>query len=149
MSENTNNTTTTAEENSSDNESRSFDEAYVKQLRNESAGYRTKMRELEGQVSELEKLKADFEAVKGENSELKAQNERRGWAEEITKGSPVPASVLRGATKEELQAHFDEISSIVPATPDRPKTVITADTEQPLPLNGSGLESALRGALGM
>ena len=35
-------------------------------------------------------------------------------AEQIAKGSAVPATALRGATKEDLQAHFEELKALIP-----------------------------------
>lgn len=36
------------------------------------------------------------------------------WASEIVKGSSIPASVLRGTTREELEAHFNDLKDLAP-----------------------------------
>ena len=46
------------------------------------------------------------------------------WAKEVVKGSNIPADVLRGSTKEELEAHFEQLKVI--AAPPAPLTKRTA-----------------------
>lgn len=56
-----------------ENEPRSFDEAYVKQLRDEAAGYRTKAKDLESELG-------TYKSLEGEIRQLRVENEltRRG-----------------------------------------------------------------------
>lgn len=43
------------------------------------------------------------------------QREQIGkWAAEIAKDSQIPASALRGNTREELEAHFKELEALIP-----------------------------------
>lgn len=75
---------------------------------------------------ELDALKAgnaggqDFEArlkevsdqlaqMQRERDELRHQSDLRTWADEVSTAKHVPASVLRGSTKEEMEAHADAI----------------------------------------
>lgn len=59
---------------------------------------------------------ADLESkVKGYES----REQTAAWAKEVVKGSNVPADALRGDTREELEAHFEQIKSIMPT--DQPK----------------------------
>lgn len=75
---------------------------------------------------ELDALKAgnaggqDFEArlkevsdqlaqMQRERDELRHQSDLRTWADEVSAAKHVPASVLRGSTKEEMEAHADAI----------------------------------------
>lgn len=59
--------------------------------------------------SELERLTEELEAAKAERDQLKHADEVRRWAADIERTTHVPASVLRGSTKEEMQAHADQL----------------------------------------
>lgn len=54
------------------------------------------------QLDELTKEVAD---LKSERDKLQHQNDLRTWADEVAAATHVPASVLRGSTKEEMQQH--------------------------------------------
>lgn len=54
------------------------------------------------QLDELTKEVAD---LKSERDRLQHQNDLRTWADEVAAATHVPASVLRGSTKEEMQQH--------------------------------------------
>lgn len=51
---------------------------------------------------------------KAEAKELKAERDRKAWAEEISKETGVPAEVLRGETREEMEAHAGAIKPLLP-----------------------------------
>lgn len=137
-----------------------FDEAYVKKLREENARYRTeakgnaeaaaRLAEIEeAQKSEAQKAAEKIQALEKENEAFKQEKQVQEWASEITKGSHIPPSALRGSTKEELDAHFEQLKSLIPE-PTTQLAVIPGDVERtPLALNGTGIEDALRNALGM
>ncbi|MET0490366.1 MAG: hypothetical protein ABW143_09040 [Acidimicrobiales bacterium] len=67
--------------------------------------------------SEVEKANARAEAAEAKAAAIEAQQKRSEWAEEITKDSPVPASALRGNTREELEGHFSELSALIKQPP--------------------------------
>ena len=54
------------------------------------------------QLDELTKEVAD---LKSERDRLQHQNDLRTWADEVAAATHVPASELRGSTKEEMQQH--------------------------------------------
>ena len=63
----------------------------------------------EANKSEFEKLSEQYAALQKEHEQLVHDNERRAWAAEVSKEKGVPASVLRGDTREELEAHAQAI----------------------------------------
>lgn len=106
-------------------EPRVFDEAYVKKLRDEAAGSRTRAKDLEQRLKEYEdRDKTDAQKA----AEKLAENEKRAAAAEAkllrfeiaaAKGLPPKwASRLTGSTKEELEADAAEL--LKELGPDRP-----------------------------
>ncbi len=71
----------------------------------------------EAQKSELEKAVARAEKAEGELSKAAAEREVQTWRDEVAKDKGVPADVLRGTTKEELEAHADALKSVI--TPEK------------------------------
>lgn len=71
----------------------------------------------EAQKSELEKLTARAEAAEAKIAEREKADAARSLAEEVAKEKGVSASVLRGSTKEELEAHADSILALLPEKP--------------------------------
>lgn len=63
----------------------------------------------EANKSEFDKLTEKYTALEKEHQQLVHDNERRAWAAEVSKEKGVPASILRGDTKEELEAHAQAI----------------------------------------
>lgn len=63
----------------------------------------------EANKSEYEKLNEKYAALEKEHSALVHDNERRAWAAQVAKEKGVPASILRGDTLEEMQAHAQAI----------------------------------------
>lgn len=68
------------------------------------------------QESQTELEKALDRATKAEATvaSYEAKKQADSWAAEIVKGSDIPASVLRGSTREELEAHFEQLKSLTP-----------------------------------
>lgn len=64
--------------------------------------------EQEGKT-ELERMSEELEAAKAERDRLKRADEQRRWAAEVAETTHVPAGVLRGTTKEEMQAHAEQL----------------------------------------
>ena len=131
-------------------EDETFSKEYVKKLRDEAAGYRVKLKELEDRdKTEAEKTAERVRELEKENEAFRLEKQRQEWATAITAGSHIPASALRGDTEDDLRTHFDELKSLIPE-PTNPRTVIPGEPEkQPLALNGDGLEGVLRKALGI
>lgn len=73
----------------------------------------------EASKTEAQKLVDALATATAERDALKVEKERTAWAAEIVKGSAVPASVLRGSTREEMAAHFEDLKAIL--TTERPK----------------------------
>lgn len=132
-------------------EPKTFDEAYVKKLRDEAASYRVRLKEHEdAQKTEAEKLADRIAELEKENSSFRLAEQRAVWAREIVKGSSVPVEALRGESEEELRAHFEQLKSLIPVNEGAPKAVVPIDLSgQPPALNSSELEDVLRGALGI
>lgn len=131
-------------------EGRVFSEAYVKQLREEAAGYRVRLKEFEDQnKSEAEKTAERLAELERQNADYKAQLDRAGWIRDVAKetGLPVDAvEVLGGDSYESVLGAAERVKSLIPEQ----KTVIPAGVENDaLPLNGDGIENALKKALGI
>ena len=114
---------------------KSFDEAYVRKLRDEAAGYRVKLKEFEDRdKSEFEKQAERLATLEKENTTFRQRDQIKAWAEQIVNGSKVPASALRGSSEEELREHFDQLKSLIPEEVPQ-KTVV------PIDLSGGGKTS--------
>lgn len=116
-----------APEEPSAEEPKTFDESYVKKLREEAAKYRTQAKENaeaaerlseieESQKSEAQRQAEALEATQAELAAYKQREQVQSWASEVSKESGVPASALRGSSLEEIQAHAEELKSLI--TPD-------------------------------
>lgn len=115
-------------------EGKKFDEAYVKKLRDEAAKYRTQAKENaqaaerlaeieEAQKSEAQRQAEALEAAQTELASYKEREQVRAWTEEVSKESGVPASALRGGSLEEIQAHADELKSLITPSKAEPSAV--------------------------
>lgn len=119
-------------------EPKTFDESYVKKLREEAAANRVKLKEYEDRdKSELQKAleraeaaekavadrdEADRQRVADERAALELAELRTAVAQE--KGI-ADASILAGTTREELEAHADKLKPLInphPVNPDPGKT---------------------------
>lgn len=75
--------------------------------------------------TELEREKARADAAEKIVADQKAKDEALSLRDEIAKAKgfeerKVPVSALRGSTREELEAHADEILALLPAPPPAP-----------------------------
>lgn len=68
----------------------------------------------EANKSEEQKRAEREAALQTELNEYKTREQVASWAKEITKDSHVPADLLRGSTREELAAHFEQLKSLIP-----------------------------------
>lgn len=74
--------------------------------------------------TDLEKAQARADAAEAKIAEREKADAVRALADEVAKAksegraTPISASILRGSTREELEAHADEILALIP---DKPK----------------------------
>lgn len=105
----------------------------------------------EAQKSEAERQAEYLARIERENDELKRSIQRAEWLRDAAKetGLPVDAlEVIQGDSYEEILDGAQRIKSLIPT--DAPVQRIPVDAERnALPLNGNGIEDALRKALGM
>lgn len=109
-------------------EVKTFDEDYVKQLRQEAAKYRTEAQEAKGKLSEREEAeqsdleKAQTKLSKAEQTAAEATGKLLRY--EVANDKKVPADAvefLQGDTRESLEASADKILALVKTeekTPD-------------------------------
>lgn len=89
-----------------ESEPKLFDKSYVKQLRDEAANYRVKLKEYEdAQKTEAQKNQDALDAAQKELEELRAGKLRA----EIAGAKSVPVELLAGNTREELEAVADAL----------------------------------------
>jgi len=98
-------------------EGKTFDHAYVTQLRNEAASWRTQLREAQEKAANA-KTPEEFEAATKESAEKIAALEQQLVVRDIAAEFELPAelaSVLKGSTPEELKAHAKVLQKFAPA----------------------------------
>lgn len=105
---------------------------------NEEAARRLKELE-DANKSEAEKTAERLAQLEKENQEFKQREQLATWTAEVAEATGVPANLLRGATKEELEAHAAELAPVLaPAeTPDPPRPVPTVGQVPQTPGNVS------------
>lgn len=64
-------------------------------------------------LTEVQREKQAREAAEAELTKYRTKEQVGKWADEIVKGSDVPASALRGSTREELAEHFEVLKGLV------------------------------------
>lgn len=69
----------------------------------------------EAAKTDLQKAIDRAEAAEKKVADYETRDQVSTWAKEIVKDSKVPADALRGTTQEELQAHFAQLSALIPA----------------------------------
>ena len=100
----------------------------------------------ESQKSELQKLQERLQAAESQTQELSLAKDRA----EVAAEKGVPATLLHGATREELEAAADALIAFRGDTKSTPSsTAFEKANTRALPLNGDGIENALRNALGI
>lgn len=80
-----------------------------KEFRRQLEAERARTAALEADVQELKQLREQLASVTSERDALQRQSDLRTWADEVSSEMHVPASVLRGSSKEEMQAHAQAI----------------------------------------
>ena len=103
-------------------EGKTFDEAYVKQLREEAAKYRTRAKELEdAQKSEDEKRAERLAELEGKVKEYETREQITAWKAETVDAlegltadqKATLTKALAGSTKEEIEAHAETLKSLI------------------------------------
>lgn len=115
-------------------EPKTFDETYVKKLRDEAASYRVKLKEIEDRdKSEAEKTAERIAELERENARYKQRDQVQEWAKDIARDQPSLAPLLRGSTREELEEHFEQLRSLTtkPTPKAAPSGKSPADREKP------------------
>ena len=69
----------------------------------------------EAAKSEEQKRSEKIARLEAEVASYKTRDQIKAWSEEIVKDSDIPASVLRGNTREELEAHYEQLQGILNA----------------------------------
>lgn len=94
-------------------ESKTFSEAYVKQLREEAAGYRVKLKEIEdSEKSELQKATEDAEAARADAAAAKAEAARLRIATKHGIGED-HLELLTGSDDKELEANAMKLAALI------------------------------------
>lgn len=129
-------------------EGKTFDEAYVKQLRDEAAGYRTKLKAIEDEKKTDEQRKDELIAeLQSKVTGFETKEQVAEWKAEVAKATGVSAAALAGSTKEEIEAHAEILKPLIAPT-DPPATLpVVIGGRDSLPLNGNGIEDVIRDAL--
>ncbi|MBN0039380.1 hypothetical protein JN535_04220 [Cellulosimicrobium cellulans] len=95
-------------------------------------------------AEELERIKAEkmtdeqkaakaLADAQAELAQYKTREQVATWSAEIVQGSSVPASALRGSTREELEAHFEELKALITPQPPAAQPVPTVTQTPPTP----------------
>lgn len=106
-----------------------------------------KLREFEeSQKTEAQKAQERLEAAEKRAAELELKAARA----EVAAAKGVPAELLKGSTQEELEASADALIAFRGEVNQPALQPIPGEGPSgPLPLNGDGIESALKNALGI
>lgn len=103
----------------------------------------------EAQKTEEQKRAERESALEKELSEYKTREQVAKWKSEVSEATGVPVAVLAGSSLEEIQAHAEVLKPLITQAPQRPQPIPGEGTAGALPLNGDGIESALKNALGI
>jgi len=68
----------------------------------------------DAQKTETQRTADALAALQSKVDAYESKEQVTSWATEITKDSAVPASALRGTTREDLDAHFKELEALIP-----------------------------------
>lgn len=143
-----------------DDEPKTFDASYVAKLRQEAAKYRTEAREnsqAAARLAEIEEASKTAEQkaaerlaeLEAENARFKAAAQVAAWKTEVAKAAGVPIEALAGDTLEAIEAHAAILKPLITAPPQSLAPIPGEGTNPAIPLNGDGLEQALKSVLGI
>lgn len=104
----------------------------------------------EANKTELEKAHSRAEKAEAKLKELEHTAQVREWKDEVAKELGVPSRALAGNSLDEIKAHGAVLAELLqPQAGESQRVVVRSEREPDLPLNGDGIENALRGALGI
>lgn len=110
----------------------------VARVKNQYADYddlKAKAGQVEGLQSRISELEAANGDLTGKIQTFEQEKERATLVSEIAKEKGVPASALRGTTREELESHADELAALIkPSAPVIPGQEQTPDSVPDNPL---------------
>lgn len=104
---------------------------------------------VEANKSEAEKRAEEMAKLRAENEGYKTREQVAAWAKEVSDETGVAADLLRGSTREELLAHAEQIKPLIAQPSTGLKPISGEGQSSALALNGDGIESALKNALGI
>lgn len=78
--------------------------------------------DFKAKAEKFDKAEQAHEVDAAELKKYQTREQVSKWAAEIVKGSPIPANVLRGSTKEELIEHFEQLKELKELAAPPPKT---------------------------
>lgn len=134
-----------AETEASADGTKTFDESYVKKLREEAASYRVKLKEAEDSntatAQRVEAVEAEKQSLAEQIAAFEKEKEHMGLVAEIANASGVPSDVLRGSNREELEAHAEVLKSLLKPT----GPVVPGQEKHPSSVGADPLQEFARG----
>lgn len=104
---------------------------------------------VEASKTEAQKAADRLAALESQVTEYETREQIAAWKAEVAEATNVPASALAGSTKEEIEAHAAILQPLI-AQPEATHRPIPGEgRSSAIPLNGDGLEVALKSALGI
>lgn len=103
----------------------------------------------EASKTEEQKRAEEFAALQSKVSEYERREQVSTWKQQVSEETGVPVAVLAGESLEALQAHAEALKPLIEQKPARLQPIPGEGQAAALPLNGDGIESSLRAALGM
>jgi predicted RNase H-like nuclease (RuvC/YqgF family) len=105
---------------SEDSEAHAEGESEGTDWKAEARKWESRAKENKTAADELERLRAEKEELAGKVSEFQAREERAGWAREVATSAGVPAELIRGETREEMEAHAESLKAFASSLPRGP-----------------------------
>lgn len=103
---------------------------------------------VEANKTEAQKQADALAAALAKVQQYEAREQIAKWKDEVAQATGVPANVLAGSTKEEIEAHAATLKPLIDQA-GRPQPIPGEGRIPATPLNGEGIESSLKAALGI
>ena len=100
----------------------------------------------EANKTEAEKLQARAEAAENALAERDQKDEQERLVAEVADDKKVPAAILRGATREELEEHADAYLASLPAVPTAPSSEGLGNVGDTVNGSDPGIDAAIAAA---
>lgn len=104
---------------------------------------------VEASKTEAQKQAEELAALQSKVTEYETREQIAAWKSEVSAETGVPANVLAGSTKEDIAAHAETLKPLISQAPTGPQPISGEGQTTALALNGDGIESALKSALGI